>query len=148
MRKQKPAQWSVSGVIEAPVEQVWAALLDLTPELSEADKQVIAQNPPEQSYLARPPGAVKAGTEVDVQHHSIATQGEWWYRGVTSVEPHSRGSLVTYRVTNVAPGVGWWAAQLVQGPEHARSMKTILEQLLNTIGKKLACNTYTPGCGL
>jgi hypothetical protein len=25
------------------------------------------------------------------------------------------GSLLAYRVYNIAPGIGWWAAQLVQG---------------------------------
>ena len=147
MKKQERAQWSVSGIVEAPVEHVWAALLELTPELSPADRQAITHHPTTQPYRAQPSGAIKVDTEVDYRNHKLTTQGEWWYRGVTSVESHPRGSLVVYRVTNIAPGVGWWVAQLVQGPEHARNMKPTLQQLLTAIGKTLACNADLVGRG-
>jgi hypothetical protein len=42
-------------------------------------------------------------------------------------------------VYNVAPGVGWWLAQLFQGPEHARKMDVQLQALLRTIGNQLGC---------
>lgn len=133
----------MSGVVEAPAGRVWTALLELTPELSDRDREAVTRNAAAgQTYLVRPPGAAKAGTEVDGQAHTVATQGEWWYRGVTSVEPHPRGSLVVYRVYNVAPGLGWWAAQFVQGPEHARGMKPVFQRLLDALGERLGCVAY------
>lgn len=89
------------------------------------------------------PGERRMYIEVNQQRHSMAVQGEWWYRGVISVEPHARGSLLVYRVYNIAPGAGWWAAQLVQGPSHARRMReTHLQPLLNAIGERLSCATH------
>jgi hypothetical protein len=76
---------------------------------------------------------------VDKVRHSIAVQGEWWYCGVHTVEPHPRGSLVVYNVYNIAPGIGWWGAQLVQGRENARTMKPQLQAGLDAIGAKLGC---------
>lgn len=88
MKERERAQWSVSGIVEAPVERVWAALLELTPELSPADRQAITHHLTAQSYRAQPSGTIKVNIEVDNQNHTIMTQGEWWYRGATSVKPH------------------------------------------------------------
>ncbi|MEO5952540.1 MAG: hypothetical protein ABIQ44_08770 [Chloroflexia bacterium] len=68
-----------------------------------------------------------------------------WYRGVYSVEAGEEGSLVTYSVHNVAPGVGRWAAQLVQGPQHARTIKDDLSKLLKAIGARLGCAVEVAG---
>ncbi len=83
--------------------------------------------------------------EVDVTRHSIAVAGEWWYRGVYTVEPHAQDSLLVYRVYNIAPGIGWWVAQLVQGPQHARSMRQHLEPLLRLVGERLECPVVLHG---
>ena len=136
MDKRKKAQWVVSGVVEAPVEKVWQALLDSNDYLTAADRQTIARDGKLTTTIGKPSQG-KITIEVDAKQHSIATQGEWWYRGVQSVEPHARGSLLTYRVYNIAPGIGWWAAQLVQGREHARVMQDTLQASLEAIGKKL-----------
>ena len=132
------AQWSVSGIVEAPVERVWDALVESNPYLSAADRATIAHSETFTTSAGKP-GEGRATVEVDRRRHQIAVQGEWWYRGVHSVEPHLRGSLVTYEVYNVAPGIGWWAAQLVQGRANARTMASQLQSLLNTIGQWLGC---------
>jgi hypothetical protein len=131
MTNRTKPQWSVTGLVEAPVEQVWQAVLEEN-DLSEIVRKA-QQNPiiTEDQYAGR--------TEIDTQKHTILRQGHWWYRGIHTVEQHARGSLIRYEVWNIAPGVGWWAAQMVQGPQHAREMRGIMEGALQNIGKRLGC---------
>jgi hypothetical protein len=56
---------------------------------------------------------------VDRATRSVSLQGEWWYRGVTSVEPDPRGSQVIHRVFNVAEGNGWAVRFVSRGPLRA-----------------------------
>ena len=130
--------WSVSGVVEAPVEQVWPLLLDSFSSVGVDRKAVEAYRGPQPyvTFIGKP-GNGKITIEVDQVRHSILIQGEWWYRGVQMVEPHPRGSLITYSVYNIAPGIGWWAAQLVQGRENAGKMKGQLQAGLDAIRKHL-----------
>jgi hypothetical protein len=106
-----------------------------------ADKQAAARAAGPEPFIAA--GAQPGGgrVEVDPRQHRIAVQGEWWYRGEYTVEPHPRGSLVVYRVYNIAPGAGWWVAQLDQGPGHAPSMRRPLHDLLQGIGDQLRCES-------
>ena len=53
---------------------------------------------------------------VDRTARSVTLQGEWWYRGVTRVEPDPRGSLVSYRMFDVAPGHRWAVRMVSRGP--------------------------------
>ena len=133
MDKRQSPQWKMSGIIEAPIEKVWESLLEangLTQTVREAKGNLIVTEHP---YEGR--------TEIDLQKHTISRQGHWWYRGIHRVEPHPRGSLIRYEVYNIAPGIGWWAAQLVQGPQHAREMKHNFETMLQNLGQCLECPT-------
>ena len=133
MDKHTSPQWRVAGLVEAPVETVWNGLLEangLTQIVNAAQQRVIVTEHP---YEGR--------TEIDLKTHTIMRQGHWWYRGVHSVEAHPRGSLIRYDVYNIAPGIGWWAAQLVQGAQHAREMKSSLETTLQSLGQRLGCRT-------
>ncbi|PZG11519.1 hypothetical protein [Nonomuraea aridisoli] len=67
----------VTGVVAAPVEPVWRAL------------------------VRRHPGWTAVGD------HTIAYQGGWWYRGEWSVEPDPAGTRVVHRVYNVAQWMRW-----------------------------------------
>jgi hypothetical protein len=141
--KRSQPQWMESGIVEAPVEQVWRILLDGNPILTLDDrKSILNQSSPNPftSSIGKP-GEGKIYVEVDRKTHSIAIKGEWWYRGVQSVEAHPRGSLVRYAVYNIAPGIGWWAAQLVQGRQHAHEMPDQFRALLSSIGSSLNCAT-------
>jgi hypothetical protein len=141
--KRSQPQWSASGVVEAPVNDVWQALLEADAALTPADRTAIAHDRSGQfTKTTGQPGQGRIHVEVDSARRSIAIQGEWWYRGVHSVESHERGSLLTYRVYNVAPGIGWWAAQFVQGAQHARTMDGQVQVLLRAIGQKLGCDAY------
>jgi hypothetical protein len=75
------------GVIEASVEQVGALVL-------------VA------------PAAPGVTVVVDHVAGTLSVQGGWWYRGETSIRPHPRGTLVTYRILDIAPQ-GRWATWLV-----------------------------------
>ena len=141
MSKRTQAGWTESGMVAAPVAQVWSVLLASTPLLSPADKQAAARATGPEPFVAASAQPGGGRVEVDPHRHRIAVQGEWWYRGEYTVEPHPRGSLVVYRVYNIAPGAGWWAAQLVQGPGHARTMRPHLQDLLRTLGDQLRCES-------
>jgi hypothetical protein len=139
--------WRVAGVVEAPPERVWEVLLESSTILPDDEKAAIKRGPESvryQTVLGRA-GEGRTYVEVNRLERSIAVQGEWWYRGVTSVRPDRRGSLLCYDVYNIAPGVGWWAAQLVQGPQHARQMQRVLREQLDTIGQHLGCASYLVG---
>src|SRR5690242_3047444 len=109
IEKRSQPQWLVSGIIACQVARVWTALIDANPILTSADKASLTGNsvPPSFSTTIGMPGAGKLTVQVDTMNHCIAVQGEWWYRGVYRVEPHERGSLVSYEVYNIAPGLGW-----------------------------------------
>lgn len=136
--------WTVSGVVEAAVDQVWPLLMRNSLQAIGLDASAVENDHDSQPYIISigKPGEGKITVEVDMVHHNIATQGEWWYRGVYSVSPHPHGSLVTYDVYNIAPGIGWWAAQLVQGRENAGKMKSQLQAGLDAIGKQLGCAVF------
>jgi hypothetical protein len=77
---------------------------------------------------------------LDRAQRSIAQQGEWWYRGVTSVEPDERGSLVIHRVFNVASGHRWAVRFVSRGPLAAAP--TAFAKLLGGLGEQLDCAAY------
>ncbi len=141
MNKRMQSQWSASGILEAPLDKVWEKLLDTFPMLSSQERSELerAGSPDVLKMSAGKHGEGRIHLEVDKNRHQVAVQGEWWYRGVYTLTPHTRGSLLVYQVYNVAPGVGWWLAQLFQGPEHARKMDAQLQALLRTIGNQLGC---------
>lgn len=151
MQKRTQAQWHVSAIINAPVEKVWETFLQsfsaLTPqEKSELNWEQIIQK----VEKGHDTGIVKAQVgrhnegrkylEINAMSHSVVVQGEWWYRGEYSMSSHQRGTLFVYQVTNIAPGIGWWAARFVQGPQHARHMREQLYAFLQIIAEKLACS--------
>jgi hypothetical protein len=141
MNKRTQPQWRASGILEAPVDQVWEKLLDTFPMLSPQERSELARegSPEVLKMSAGKHGEGRISFEVDKKQHGAAIQGEWWYRGVYAIDPHARGSLLVYQVYNIAPGASWWLAQVFQGPEHARKMDAQLQTLLRTIGDQLGC---------
>jgi hypothetical protein len=138
----RKSDYVVQGMVEAPVVQVWAALIELTLELSPADRKTILHGAVD-PYLTSIGKSSEGKISVDVhlREHKIGMQGEWWYRGVRLVEPHARGSLITYAVYNIAPSASRWMAQLVQAPAHARKMPDQMREMLRQIGQRLQCRT-------
>lgn len=135
--------WEVRGHVDAPVDAVWGALLVVLPETRALDSSRWAAASRPYVTWTGVKGEGRVRTEVDAARHTVTLEGEWWYRGVYAVESDRRGAQVIYRVTNIAPGFGRWAAQWVQGPQHARQMPMVLGALLDEVGQRLGC-TVTP----
>ncbi|MEV0613571.1 hypothetical protein AB0I81_09620 [Nonomuraea sp. NPDC050404] len=105
----------VSGVVAAPVEQVWRALLDNRPQYE---------------------------VKTEFGEHTVAYQGGWWYRGEWSVLPHPEGARVVHRVYNVAEWLRWGvplANRFFIG--FAEQTRQAFADGLSAIGTRLGCAT-------
>jgi hypothetical protein len=77
---------------------------------------------------------------VDRAARSVAQQGEWWYRGVTTVRPDPRGTQVVHQIFNVARGKGWAVRFVSRGPLNA-APATFAEQIA-ALGAELHCAAW------
>jgi len=128
------------GVVEAAPDEVAGVLLDARPggrsPLAATGSAVPARG---DEFTVVLEGSTITVT-LDRAARSIAQQGEWWYRGVTSVEPDERGSLVLYRIFNVAPGHRWAVRFASRGPLAAAP--TAFAKVLGGLGEQLDCAAY------
>jgi hypothetical protein len=136
-------QWLATGVVEAPVHSVFAALLVVGPVPGTHHNHADARADSDGVLRYQAPIGDPAHTvtvEVDQHRYTLAIQGHWWYRGVYTVRECPRGSLVEYRVHNVATH-GRWAVPLMQRrlPHH---MRRDLAALLQIIGRHLDRPAY------
>jgi hypothetical protein len=77
---------------------------------------------------------------VDRAARSVAQQGEWWYRGVTTVLPDPRGAQVVHQIFNVAEGNKWAVRFVARGPLNA-APGTFAEHLA-ALGAELHCPAW------
>ena len=105
------------GVIEAPPDRVAEVLLDVRPggRSPIATRGEVTETDPGDDFVVVQDGS-RLTVSVDRARRSVTLQGEWWYRGVTGVEPDPRGSLVVHRIFNVAPGHRWAVRFVSRGP--------------------------------
>ena len=105
------------AVIEAPPDEVAKILLDVRPggRSPIATRGEVAETDAGDDFVVVRDGS-RLTVSVDRAGRSVALQGEWWYRGVTSVEPDPRGSRVVHRIFNVAPNHGWAVRFVARGP--------------------------------
>jgi hypothetical protein len=124
------------GVVEATPDAVAAVLLDVGPggRSPLAVTGTVEQGGGDE-FVAVLEGS-KMTVTVDRAARSVTLQGEWWYRGVTSVEAGPRGSIVVHRVFNVAPAHGWAVRMVSRGPLNAAptTFATNLEALSRALG--------------
>ncbi|GAA4931537.1 hypothetical protein [Actinoplanes utahensis] len=126
------------GVVEATPDEVAEVLLDARPggrsPLAAPGTTEIADDGGDEFVMFREGSRITV--TIDRRARSVALQGEWWYRGVTTVEPDPRGALVIHRIYNVAPGHGWAVRMVARGPLHAAptGFATQLEQLSRELG--------------
>ena len=128
------------GVVEAAPDAVADVLLDVRPggrsplvtagtvESADGDEYAVTLN------------GSRMTVAVDRAAHSVTVQGEWWYRGVTSVEPDPRGAQVVHRIFNVAQGHGWAVRFVSRGPVNA-APATFLAHL-EQLGEALHCAAW------
>ena len=108
---------ALRAVVEAPPERVAEVLLDVRPggRSPIATSGEVAEAGEGDDFVVVRDGS-RLTVSVDRAGRSVALQGEWWYRGVTSVEPDPRGSRVVHRIFNVAPNHGWAVRFVARGP--------------------------------
>src|SRR2546421_345676 len=73
-------QWTDTALVEAPAERVWELLISTIGDTAVDDRHV----------------------RIDRSARRLVVEGDWWFRGVYSVEPHERGTLVVCRVYDIA----------------------------------------------
>jgi hypothetical protein len=74
---------------------------------------------------------------IEEAHLTTTLSGHWWYQGVHTVRPHPKGSLVTYKVNNIARVARTLA--FLQRPFYVKQMRQEFEQMLYQIGSQLGC---------
>ena len=108
------------AVVEADPDAVAGVLLDVCPG---GRSPLAADGTIEETDVGDEFVVVKDGSRlsvtVDRAARSVSLQGEWWYRGVTTVEPDPRGSRVVHRIFDVASGHGWAVRFVSRGPLNA-----------------------------
>ena len=141
MADAQKSKWTYIGLIEAPVEQVWDALLQVSPLLAHVDHQAVTQGPAVQHLNTTfgEPAIARISVDIDRHQHVLATQGEWWYRGVYTIELHPRGSLLAYRVYNVAPPGSRWLVPFVTR-QYPAALQASFQQVLQALGECLSCS--------
>jgi hypothetical protein len=127
---------ALHAVVEATPDQVAGLLLDVRPggRSPVATSGTPVEDDGGDEFVIDKDGS-RLTVTVDRAARSVAMQGEWWYRGVTSVEPDPRGARVTHRIFNVAPGHGWAVRFVSRGPLNA-APRTFAETI-HGLGERL-----------
>jgi len=128
------------GVVEAAPDAVAEILLDVRPGGRSPLATGGMVESGDGSEFVVTLGGSRLTVTVDQAARSVAMQGEWWYRGVTTVQPDPRGAQVIYQVFNVAKGNGWAIRFLSRGPINA-APATFLAQI-EELGRQLHCAAW------
>jgi hypothetical protein len=107
------------AVVEAPPDAVAGVLLDVRPGGRSPLAAIGEAEPADGEEFTVTQDGSRMTVVVDRAARSVSRQGEWWYRGVTSVEPDPRGSVVVHRIFNIAPGHRWAVRFVSRGPLNA-----------------------------
>jgi hypothetical protein len=128
------------GVVEAAPDAVADVLLDVRPggrsplvtdgtvESADGDGFVVTLN------------GSRLTVTVDRAARSVSMQGEWWYRGVTTVEPDPRGAQVVHQIFNVAQGNRWAVRFVSRGPVNAAPADFLAH--IDKLGLALHCAAW------
>ena len=106
--------WVLKAVVEAPPDNVFQHIVAMK------RKEIRALGSDYNDALT-----------IDEVHHTITLTGHWWYQGIHTVHPHSKGSQVTYKVNNVARVARTLA--FLQRPLYVQQMRQDFEQMLHQI---------------
>jgi hypothetical protein len=116
----QPVQ-TVTGVVEADPADVWDALLaTVGSEISST-------------------GAV---IQADAERRVLTVSGHWWFRGEYAVSGHESGSLIVYRVFNVARALARWLVPLVARRALRASARPMVGRQLAAIASPLGVRGY------
>jgi hypothetical protein len=128
------------GVVEAAPDAVADVLLDMRPggRSPLARAGTIEEQDGDEFVLSL--SGSRITVTVDRPARTVVQQGEWWYRGVTSVQPDPRGAQVVHQIFNVAAGHGWAVRFVSQGPLNA-APATFAAQIA-ALGAELHCAAW------
>jgi hypothetical protein len=128
------------GVVEAPPDEVAAVLLDVRPGgRSPLARRGTIEDADGDDFTLNVDGS-RLTVTVDRAARTVSQQGEFWYRGVTRVEPDPRGALVVHEIFNVADGHRWAVGFLARGP--VRSAPGTFREQLAELGRDLHCAAW------
>jgi len=148
--------WTAYGVIEAPLDAVCAELLLAEPgPVGPANAPLLRaiagagrlmggaelRGGPA-TFTLHYRGAHQAGGTVEVGTRSFAMQGGYKFRAEYHFAPHERGTLLTYRAINVAPGAHREKALVKLQFRLGGLLRVGLRGALRIIGAHLSCRTY------
>ena len=128
------------GVVEAPPDAVTELLLDVRPGGRSPLAATGEADPADGDEFTVTTDGSRITVAVDRRARSVSRQGEWWYRGVTSVEPDPRGALVVHRIYDVASGRRWAVRFVSRGPLHAAPAAFAAQ--LSAIGRELHARAW------
>ncbi|MEV6629694.1 hypothetical protein AB0M54_02940 [Actinoplanes sp. NPDC051470] len=131
---------ALHGVVEAPPDAVADLLLDVRPGGRSPLAATGDAEPAEGDEFTVTKDGSRITMVVDRPARSVSQQGEWWYRGVTSVEPDPRGARVIHRIYNVAPGRRWAVRFVSRGPLNAAPAAFAAH--LEAIGRELNAKAW------
>ena len=146
---------SAAGVVQAPVHDV--ADVVLRAEAGEVDRDswilqhthakrglVLTGGPTRFGVVPRGLSAPTMFIEVDRPRRTVTVEGRWWFRGVYSLEPHPSGTLVVYRVYDIASTARWLVPLLLlqyrlSGTLDGSSVQSQVHTFVGWIGRRLGC---------
>ena len=128
------------AIVEAVPERVADLLLDVRPGgRSPLAMRGEADSPEGDEFAVMQDGS-KITVSVNRAARSVAEQGEWWYRGVTTVQPDPRGSQVVHQIFNIAPGNRWAVRLVSRGPLGAAP--AAFAEHIADLGRQLGCAAW------
>jgi hypothetical protein len=152
----KRPTWTATGLVEAPPHAVSSLMLTIKAGPVSADtallvattyqpiwggrEVIIRGGPREYSASVGRVDGDDVSIEVDRAENSIVLRGNWWYAGVHSVHQHRKGTLISHRAYNVAPGIGRLAVPLVSFRFEAQ-IRDGMQRFLDAAGQRLRCST-------
>jgi hypothetical protein len=148
--------WTAYGIVEAPVDEVTAALLRVRPGRVGPDNAPLLRaiagagrfltgaelrGGPEK-FTLHYGDSPQAGGTVEVGERYFAMQGGYKFRAEYRFAPHERGTLLTYRAINVAPAAHREKTLVKLQFRLGGALRIGLRGALRTIGTHLNCRAY------
>lgn len=147
--------WSAAGVVESPLDDVADLVLRaeagqlladscLIPPTHASPGIILSGGPVRFGVVPQGLSAPTMFIEVDRARRTLTLEGRWWFRGVFSFEPHPDGTLVVYRVYDIARTARWLVPLLLlryrlSGTLDGGTVQSQVHAFVSSIGRRLGC---------
>ena len=145
--------WSAAGVVESPLDDVADLVLRaeaghpladscLIPPTHASPGIVLTGGPVRYGVVPQGLSAPTMFIEVDQARRTLTLEGRWWFRGVFSFEPHPDGTLIVYRVYDIARTARWLVPLLLlryrlSGTLDGGTVQSQVHAFVGSIGQRL-----------